>query len=196
MSIKQPHRRGRPSDFVFVERAVLEDPNLSLAAKGLYAVVAAWEDGQNSPTDESMAAVLDELVAAGYAAAGEDGEMVVGWPVTETDSDPEPAAPRRVPKPRAAEQETGWAYAISDSVADQVKIGFTQNVGQRLKGLQTGHHTDLRVLWQGHGGAAMEAHLHARFARRRIRGEWFDFAGVDAQKLIAQAAKSFRGGAR
>ncbi|MFF2731809.1 hypothetical protein ACFVS9_28360 [Streptomyces sp. NPDC058008] len=26
-----------------------------------------------------------------------------------------------------------------------------------------------------------------------IRGKWFDFTGVDAQKLIEQAAKSFRG---
>ncbi|MFJ1827448.1 GIY-YIG nuclease family protein [Streptomyces sp. NPDC088178] len=194
MSIKQPRRRARPSEFVFIERAVLEDPRLSFAAKGLYAVVAAWEEGQSSPTDESVTAVLDELVAAGYAAVGKDGETVVGWP--DAADEPEPTEPRRVPKPRADTQSAGWAYAIGDATADQVKIGFTQNVEKRLKGLQTGHHADLRVLWQGAGGAAMEAHLHARFARRRIRGEWFDFAGVDAQKLIAQAAKSFRGAAQ
>ncbi|MFJ5294584.1 GIY-YIG nuclease family protein [Streptomyces sp. NPDC088348] len=187
--ISFPHRR--PSEFVFVERAVLEDPRLSLAAKGLYAIVAAWEEGRNSPTDESAAAVLDELVAAGYAAVGEDGDVAVGW--FEEAKEPEPTEPRLVPRPRADTQSAGFAYAIGDASAEQVKIGFTQNVGQRLRGLQTGHHAELHVLWQGTGGAAMEAHLHARFTRRRIRGEWFDFTGVDAQKLIAQAAKSFRG---
>jgi hypothetical protein len=190
MSIKHSFRRVRPSEFVSIERAVLEDPRLSLAAKGLYAVVAAWEDGQSSASDESVAALLDELVAAGYATVGDDGEIEVGWPA-EAD-EPDPTRPQRVPSPRADTQNAGWAYAISDAAGDQVKIGFTQNVGRRLKGLQTGHHVDLHVLWQGAGGAAMEAHLHTRFARRHIRGEWFDFTGVDAQKLIERAAKSFR----
>jgi hypothetical protein len=190
MSIKKTLRRVRPSEFVSIERAVLEDSRLSLAAKGLFAVVAAWEDGQSSPPDESLTEVLDELVAAGYAAVGSDGEVAVGWPA-EAD-EPEPSEPRRFPKPRA-DTQAGWAYAISDAAAHQVKIGFTQNVGRRLKGLQTGHHADLHVLWQGPGGAAMEAHLHTRFARRHIRGEWFDFTGVDARELIERAAKSFRG---
>lgn len=187
--IRFPHRRL--SEFVCVERVVLADPNLSLAAKGLYAMVAAWEDGQSSPSDESLTAVLDELVAAGYATVGDDGETVIGCP--EKEIDPEPVEPHSVPRPRTGRQLTGWAYAISDAAADQVKIGFTQNVQTRLKGLQTGHHAHLRVLWQGEGGAALEAHLHAHFARRRIRGEWFDFTGVDAQKLIERAAKSFPG---
>ncbi|MEU6925429.1 GIY-YIG nuclease family protein [Streptomyces sp. NPDC046631] len=173
MSIKQPLRRVRSSEFVSIERAVLEDSRLSLAAKGLYAVVAAWEEGQSSPSDESVAVLLDELVAAGYATVGEDGEIEVGWPAEA--GAPKPPEARRVPRPRADTQSAGWAYAISDAAANQVKIGFTQNVGRRLKGLQTGHHVDLRVLWQGTGGAAMEAHLHAHFARRHIRGEWFDF---------------------
>lgn len=187
-------RRGRQSAFVWVERAVLEDSRLSLAAKGLYAMVAAWEDGQSSPTDESLTAVLDELVVAGYATVDADGEISIGW------SDPadgqEQITSPPVPEPRVATESAGWAYAIGDATADRVKIGCTQNVAQRLKSLQTGYPADLRVIWQGAGGAAMEAHLHARFARRRIRGEWFDFTGADAFKLIAKAAKTFRGATR
>jgi len=191
MSIKRSLSRVRPSEFVSIERAVLEDSRLSLAAKGLYAVVSAWEEGQSSPSDESMTTLLNELVAAGYAAVGKDGEIEVGWP--SGPDEPAPAELRRIPKPRADTRGAGWAYAISDATGDQVKIGFTQHVGRRLKGLQTGHHVDLQILWQGAGGAAMEAHLHARFARRHIRGEWFDFTGVDARKLIERAARSFRG---
>lgn len=183
-------RRGTPSQFVIVERAVLDDPRLSLAAKGLYAVVATWEPNQRFPADESLTPVLEELVAAGYAVAGDDAQFVVGW--LDAKDDQEPPLPQHVPKPRAGTDSAGWAYAISDAAAEQVKIGASQDVARRLKGLQTSHPNELRVLWQGAGGAAMEAHLHARFARRRIRGEWFDFTGVDALKLITRAAESFR----
>lgn len=185
----------RTSDIVFVDRVVLTDPNLSLAAKGLYAVVAAWEEGQSEPTDESLADLLEELTAAGYATVGEDGEVVVGWPGADREEELDTSPP--IPRPRVATAtHPGWAYAISNPEAKQVKIGFTQNVPQRLKALQTAHAFDLHVLWQGVGGEALEAHLHTRFARRRIRGEWFDFTGVDARKLIEKAAKSFLGGAR
>jgi hypothetical protein len=186
-------RRARPSTFVFVERCVIDDPRLSLAAKGLFAVVTAWEEGQSSPTDESVAPLLDELVAAGYAVVGDDGEVSVGLPPTE-EEDQVVAHP--VPAPRTNTEDAGWAYAISDAAGDHVKIGCSENVTRRLKVLQTGYPADLRVLWQGSGGAAMEAHLHARFARRRIRGEWFDFTGVDALKLITKAAAGFRGAAK
>ncbi|WP_329474275.1 GIY-YIG nuclease family protein (plasmid) [Streptomyces sp. NBC_01723] len=187
-------RRARPSTFVFVERCVLDDPRLSLAAKGLFAVVAAWEEGHSSPTDESVAPLLDELVAAGYAAVGDDGEVAVGL-AAEGDDEGQ-AVPRTVPAPQTGTEDNGWAYAISDASGAHVKIGCSQNVARRLKVLQTGYPTALRVLWQGAGGASMEAHLHARFARRRIRGEWFDFAGVDALKLITKAASGFRGVAK
>lgn len=186
-------RRGRPSEVVFVERVVLEDPRLSLAAKGLYAVVAAWEEGQSSPSDESMNVLLDELKGAGYAYTGEDGQAVIGCGSAEEDTPQEEPA-RILPAPRTELQTKGWAYAICDAAAEQVKLGCSQNITRRLKGIQISHPAELRVLWQGAGGAAMEAHLHERFARRRIRGEWFDFTGVDALKLISRAAQSFRGG--
>ncbi|KPC89558.1 hypothetical protein ADL27_40450, partial [Streptomyces sp. NRRL F-6602] len=83
------------------------------------------------------------------------------------------------------------AYAISDATAARVKIGRTRSVETRLQSLQTSHPEALQVLWRERGGAELEAHLHTRFASRRIRGEWFDFAGVDAAKLIAMAAASF-----
>ncbi|MFD6149456.1 GIY-YIG nuclease family protein [Streptomyces sp. NPDC060243] len=95
----------------------------------------------------------------------------------------EEAEPHRAP--------SEWAYAICDATATQVKIGRTRNVERRLQSLQTSHPATLRVLWRGQGGGELEAHLHARFASRRIRGEWFDFAGVNAMELITKAAKSF-----
>lgn len=187
-------RRQRPSEFVGVERIVLEDPSLSLAAKGLFAVVASWEEGASFPSDEVLAPLLNELKAAGYAEVDADGEVVVGWPGL-SDDDEKPVERRPVPSPRRAMATggAGWAYAISDEAANLVKIGCTQNVAQRLKALQTAHPSDLHVLWQGAGGGLLEEHLHTYFARRRMRGEWFDFTGADARKLIEKAARSFRG---
>lgn len=53
---------------------------------------------------------------------------------------------------------------------DAVKIGRTRNVSARLCDLQTSNSTQLELL-----GVTFESEdaMHSRFARYRLRGEWF-----------------------
>lgn len=181
--------RTRRPEFVLVDRSVLDDPRLSLAAKGLYAVVTTWAEGQSAPADASTAVLLHELVAAGYAYVNDEGKTIIGLDLGD---EPESAVPPRASQPKAAKADARLVYAIGRAAAEHVKIGVSRDVTARLRNLQTSHHEGLHVLWQGAGGSALEDYLHERFAPRRIRGEWFDFTGVDAVELIAQAAVAFR----
>lgn len=55
-----------------------------------------------------------------------------------------------------------------------IKIGTSQDVQRRLYKLQTASPKPLRILAMVRGNAALEAKLHTRFKRCRIKGEWFD----------------------
>jgi hypothetical protein len=124
--------------------------------------------------------LVAELIAAGYAKLDDAGDIIVG------DGDLNEVPPAR-PEP----DSTGWAYAITDDFRSMVKIGTARDVATRLRGLQTASPRPLALLWQCRGGLALEMHLHEAFADRRVRGEWFDFTGMDAVPLITEAAQSF-----
>lgn len=180
---------------VLVTQRVLTLPGLSLAARGLYAVTAAFredEQGARAVLDaadgEVLGPLLEELAAAGYAWHGPDGTFIIGDPLRRN----APAAAPWTPAPKSSgPSRHGWAYAIADSKRRMVKIGTSRDVARRLRGLQTSSPLTLNLIWQDRGGAALEAHLHEAFSSRRVRGEWFDFAGVDAAALIANAAENF-----
>lgn len=53
------------------------------------------------------------------------------------------------------------------------KIGFTANRKARLSELQTGTHKTLRLEASFPAYEVAETMLHKRFAKQRIRGEWF-----------------------
>jgi hypothetical protein len=55
----------------------------------------------------------------------------------------------------------------------RVKIGFTQNVAQRMRSLKTGNHRPMALLASWPAPQAEEKALHARFSDLRISGEWF-----------------------
>jgi hypothetical protein len=55
----------------------------------------------------------------------------------------------------------------------RVKIGVAVNVKARLKALQTGSPTTLKVVRTLPGGFAAEQWFHQHFAELRIQGEWF-----------------------
>lgn len=63
-------------------------------------------------------------------------------------------------------------YFIADG-AGHVKIGYSLNVSLRLIELQRSNAFELRVLGLMAGGRDTERALHERFAKHRIRGEWF-----------------------
>jgi hypothetical protein len=64
-------------------------------------------------------------------------------------------------------------YFIGSGGNAPVKIGFAIDPELRLRELQCGNHTVLRVLATTPGGQRLEAEYHKRFAAHRIRGEWF-----------------------
>ena len=64
-------------------------------------------------------------------------------------------------------------YVFQMGLAGPLKIGFSTNVGQRLETIQ--HHSpfDMHRLVAFEGTVEDEAALHRRFAKFRMRGEWF-----------------------
>jgi hypothetical protein len=67
-----------------------------------------------------------------------------------------------------------------------VKIGYAQDVWQRLMELQCGNPFELRVLSFLPGGQEVEGSIHVALAAHRVRGEWFDL-GNDPLKVFTDA---------
>lgn len=71
---------------------------------------------------------------------------------------------------------TGTIYVVG--FADYVKIGYTtSNLKRRLSTLATGCPEDVRVLLSFPGTIRDEESLHKRFAKHRLRREWFQRVG-------------------
>lgn len=64
-------------------------------------------------------------------------------------------------------------YFIRDTLTNHVKIGHSRNPRKRLNELQTGSVNWLELMACLPGTAEDEAKLHKRFAKDRVRGEWF-----------------------
>lgn len=78
-------------------------------------------------------------------------------------------------------------YVIGEFRTGVVKIGRTNNPQYRLAELQTSNPRRLRLLLVVPGGSQVERALHAHFASKRVRGEWFDFGDEDAVSAVAGA---------
>lgn len=63
-------------------------------------------------------------------------------------------------------------YAIA--AGDSVKIGYTTNLEQRMKAIQSTCPHPIVCLGTAPGGQLLERALHRQFARHRVYGEWFD----------------------
>jgi Meiotically up-regulated gene 113 len=72
---------------------------------------------------------------------------------------------------------TGLIYFIATS-AGHIKIGYSANPDRRLKSLQTASSVPLRLIGTLPGTLKDEEALHARFAKYRVRGEWFTLTGA------------------
>lgn len=68
----------------------------------------------------------------------------------------------------------GHIYFIQVGESGPIKIGFSSNVDQRLRTLQTGHTEKLKLLHSQIGTKADEGRLHNRFRNIHIKGEWFE----------------------
>lgn len=68
----------------------------------------------------------------------------------------------------------GHIYFIQVGVDGPIKIGFSSDVAQRLRTLQTGHTEKLRLLHKQVGTKEDEAALHRKFRNIHIKGEWYE----------------------
>lgn len=64
-------------------------------------------------------------------------------------------------------------YFIEAEGTGRIKIGVSKDPLSRLRTLQTGSPSPLRLIATAFGGYAKEAELHQRFEDARIDGEWF-----------------------
>ncbi|MFE1767208.1 GIY-YIG nuclease family protein [Streptomyces angustmyceticus] len=73
-----------------------------------------------------------------------------------------------------------WVYLVGIVPGPQlpyVKIGYAQDVWERLSELQCGNPFELRVLSFLPGGVEVENAIHGVLSTHRVRGEWFDLGG-------------------
>lgn len=143
-----------------------------------------------------------------FRKAGLPSRMVHGRPGTAEfaqsyercfDPDYQPA-PRCRPRPwvfRDIQRFVGrdFVYFIG-SDRGPVKIGTTVNLAARLKKLQTGNPTKLKVLVCIEGGADLEALYHARFEPHRLHGEWFAGRAIrdEIKRLRRDICRTFHPG--
>lgn len=66
-----------------------------------------------------------------------------------------------------------FVYFVQEDRTGNYKIGKADNVDKRVAQLQSGNSNKLILLLKVQGGYPLEKSLHKRFAKYRIRGEWF-----------------------
>lgn len=64
-------------------------------------------------------------------------------------------------------------YFVKNGNDNEIKIGYADNVKQRMCSLQTSNSNDLKLIGVMEGEKVVEQNIHERFAHLRVRGEWF-----------------------
>ncbi len=69
---------------------------------------------------------------------------------------------------------------------ERFKIGYTKNIKKRLRQLRTGSPFDIRLVHslEAEQPQALEKQFHDRFAKKRIRGEWFRLDAADVREFL------------
>lgn len=75
----------------------------------------------------------------------------------------------------------GYVYFLRGG--NEVKIGFSTNLPQRLEKLRNGNAYPVFICRYVEGTPTTERQFHKRFAEYRLRGEWFDLRGSLARFL-------------
>lgn len=207
------YRASNCSDLTAIPRTIALDEGLSYAARGLLLDVlsrpADWDANADKLSRAARAARGDnvgegrrairalfaELEAAGYMrrlkqrrASGAFHTVleVTDAPHSWGDRD---RSVERTPFPIRG--QAAVVYAIGPGGSSVVKIGTTENIQIRLRGIQTGSPQKLRVRWQFGGSSSLEDYLHSCFDHLRLEGEWFDFGEEDPVEAISRAADTY-----
>lgn len=93
-------------------------------------------------------------------------------------------------KLREAVAKIGMVYVLRDDANGRVKIGTALNPLARLRNLQTGSSTRLRLVAIMPGGRAGERALHDIWPERRLSGEWFDDQDRTISRVILWSIRS------
>jgi hypothetical protein len=64
-------------------------------------------------------------------------------------------------------------YVVQFGVGTPLKIGSSADIGARLSKMSVDHYNEPNMLYLAHGGFREEKALHRRFAKHRVRGEWY-----------------------
>jgi len=83
-------------------------------------------------------------------------------------------------------------YFIYDRENNAVKIGYSENSLRRLHHLQTGNAHSLVLVAEVDGDKQKEKGLHLRFAKHKIKGEWFQNCKEIREYIYLYAVKSYR----
>ncbi len=81
-------------------------------------------------------------------------------------------------------------YFIRAGEDGPVKIGFSENISERLRVLATSVPAQLRVVRTLDGDRLLEAAFHRMFAKARQRGEWF--AWLDEMASVMPLPSHYR----
>ena len=68
---------------------------------------------------------------------------------------------------------TGFVYFLQSETNNQIKIGYTRDIHQRIMQLQVNKKDKLRFLLMVPGNYGYEARLHQFFKRHNVDGEWY-----------------------
>jgi hypothetical protein len=86
----------------------------------------------------------------------------------------------KIPGLKTIERNPGFIYFIQGERGGPIKIGYTTDVMNRLKTLQTGYPYPLKLLLAIHGSLEKERNIQKEFINIKLQGEWFE----PSEKLI------------
>lgn len=70
-------------------------------------------------------------------------------------------------------QEKGTVYLIGCEQTQTLKIGYTENLNQRIQSLQRSNPHELKLIGSKSGTIELEQTLLHKFSHLKLRGEWF-----------------------
>lgn len=79
-------------------------------------------------------------------------------------------------------------YFIKGCETGRVKIGYSNNIENRLSTLQVGCPEKL-IIWGTYDGKLTEKEIHKKFKDLHVRGEWFEFERPILEFILMEGEK-------
>ena len=84
-----------------------------------------------------------------------------------------------------------YIYLIRSQEDGYYKIGISKHPQKRIKQLQTGNSSELKLIesYQSNYANSIENTLHRRYSHLNKEGEWFELSVVEEAKFISNCKK-------